>query len=61
MSKKAQKEEKLESKNAHADCDKAKKDFEIHHNDYHLVIKSGDDLCEVPEMYLQNLKTEGVL
>lgn len=39
----------------------AKKDFEIHHNDFHLVIKSGDELKDVPVIYLENLKTEGVL
>lgn len=39
----------------------AKKDFEIHQNDYHRVIKEGDDLSDVPECYHQNLKTEGVL
>lgn len=40
----------------------AKKDFEIHHNDFHLVIKEGDDLRKsVPEMYRENLKTEGVI
>ena len=39
----------------------AKKDFEIHHNDYHRTIKAGDDLSDVPEIYLQNLKTEEVI
>jgi hypothetical protein len=28
---------------------------------YHRVIAPGDDLSDVPEMYHQNLKTEGVL
>lgn len=39
----------------------AKKDFEIHQNDFHLVIKAGDDLSEVPAQFIPNLKTEGVL
>lgn len=40
---------------------KAKKDFVIHHNDYHRDIKEGDDLKDVPKLYIDNLKTEGVL
>jgi hypothetical protein len=39
----------------------AKKDFEIHHNDYHRVIKAGDDVSDVPEHYHPNLRAEGVL
>ncbi len=39
----------------------AKKDFEIHHNEYHKIIKMGDDLSDVPAHYHANLKTEGVL
>lgn len=39
----------------------AKKNFEIHHNDYHCVIKEGDDLSQIPELYHANLKTEGVI
>ena len=39
----------------------AKKDFAIHHNDYHRVIKKGDDLSDVPEMFHQNLMTESVI
>ncbi len=39
----------------------AKKDFEIHQNDYHLVIKAGDNISDVPEIYIPNLKSEGVL
>jgi hypothetical protein len=39
----------------------AKKDFEIHHNDYHRVIKAGDVLTDVPAHYHPNLKTEGVI
>lgn len=39
----------------------AKKDFEIHHNAFHLVIKVGDDLSNVPKIYLENLKAEGIL
>ncbi len=40
---------------------KAKKAFEINHNDYHRDIQVGDDLSDVPVMYHQNLKTEGVI
>lgn len=39
----------------------AKKDFSIHHNEYHREIKKGDDLSDVPELYLDNLRTEGVI
>ena len=39
----------------------AKKDFLILHNGYKRSIKVGDDLKDVPELYHQNLKTEGVI
>lgn len=39
----------------------AKKGFEIHHNEFHRVIKEGDDLSDVPAIYHANLKTEGVI
>jgi hypothetical protein len=39
----------------------AKKNFSLHHNEYHNEIKLGDDLSDVPELYLENLRTEGVL
>ena len=39
----------------------AKKDFEIHQNGYDRVIKVGDDLSDVPELFHPNLRTEGVL
>lgn len=39
----------------------AKKDFVIHHNDYHREIKIGEDVSDVPTMFHQNLKTEGVI
>lgn len=39
----------------------ALKDFEIHHNDYHRVIKVGENLSDVPEKYFENLKTEKVI
>jgi hypothetical protein len=39
----------------------AQKDFEIHHNEYHRVIKCGDDLSDIPELYHPNLKAEGVI
>lgn len=49
-----------ESSRAHSSL-VAKKDFEIHHNGYQRKIKAGDDLSDVPEKYLANLRTEGVL
>jgi len=39
----------------------AKKDFVIHHNDFHLEIKKGDNLKQVPDRFYQNLKTEKVI
>lgn len=39
----------------------AKKDFKIVHNDFSLEIKEGDSLDGCPEMYLPNLKAEGVI
>lgn len=39
----------------------AKKDFKIVHNEYVREIKVGDDLSDVPNMYLENLRTEQVL
>lgn len=39
----------------------AKKDFVIHFNEIHIEIKAGDDVSHVPEMFLENLKTEQVI
>jgi hypothetical protein len=39
----------------------AKKDFRISHNGFELSIKAGDDISNVPVVYHQNLKTEGVI
>jgi len=39
----------------------AKRDFVIFQNDFRADIKKGDDLSEIPEIYHQNLKTEGVI
>lgn len=39
----------------------AKKDFRIVHNEVDISIRVGDDLSEVPQMYLANLRTEGVI
>lgn len=41
---------------------KAKKDFTIHHNEFHIVIKKGDnfDGSKIPKMFWENLKTEKV-
>lgn len=39
----------------------AKRDFVISQNEYFRKIKTGDDLSDVPEMFLQNLKTEKVI
>ena len=51
-----EKEKKPEAKKL-----QAKKDFEIHHNDYHRVIKKGEDISDVPNKFHENLKTEGVV
>jgi len=39
----------------------AKRDFVIKQNEFYLEIKTGDDLSEVPKLYLENLKTEQVI
>jgi hypothetical protein len=39
----------------------AKKDFVISQNEFHRVIKAGDDISDLPAHYLPNMKTEGVL
>jgi hypothetical protein len=39
----------------------AKKNFKIVQNDFVLEIKVGDDLTDVPERFVENLKTEGVI
>lgn len=39
----------------------AKKDFVLVHNDYARTIVAGDDLSDVPAIYHENLRTEGVL
>lgn len=41
----------------------AKKDFLICHNKIRIEIKQGDDLekLKIPKMFMQNLKTEGVI
>lgn len=39
----------------------AKKDFLIRHNGYERSIRAGDDISDVPALYHQNLRTEGVL
>lgn len=39
----------------------AKKDFVIRHNEYLKEIKVGDELKDVPSIYIENLFTEGVL
>ncbi len=43
----------------------ALKDFEIYHptseNVYQRKIKKGEDLSDVPAIYHENLKTEGVI
>lgn len=40
---------------------KAKKDFLIVQNDFRADIKEGDDLGDIPPVYYENLKTEGVI
>ncbi len=39
----------------------ALKDFRITQNEVDIVIHAGDDLSAVPTLYLENLKTEGVI
>lgn len=39
----------------------AKRDFVIHQNEYHFEIKAGDDLSHIPELFIENLKTENVI
>lgn len=39
----------------------AKKDFVIVQNEFHISIKAGQDLKDVPKVYIPNLITEGVL
>ena len=39
----------------------AKRDFVIHQNEIHIEIKTGDDLSNVPKLFLENLKTEKVI
>ncbi len=48
------------SKKIFKDSYTAKKDFVIHHNDFHLEIKEGESV-DIPEKYVVNLKTEGVI
>lgn len=36
------------------------KDFVIHHNDIHIELKEGEE-CEVPSMFLDNLKAEKII
>lgn len=36
------------------------KDHVIHHNQYHIELKKGVK-AEVPEIFIPNLKTEGVI
>lgn len=39
----------------------AKKDFKIVHNNYVRDVKVGDDLSDIPLMYVSNLKAENVI
>ena len=59
IKKKVSDKEKSEEKSSSSV--RAKKDFVISFNDYHREIKEGDDLSDVPEMFIQNLKTENVI
>ncbi len=62
MAKDKKMNEELESENqAMKSGMVAKKDFELYHNEYHRKIKAGDDISDIPSMYHENLKTEGVL
>ena len=55
------KPEKKEEKKKKSKKLVAKKDFVIHHNDFHLDIKEGDELKDLPEKFVENLKTEKVI
>ena len=66
MAKKKNQSESVDQVEAIAECVEperlvAKKDFEIFHNGYHRKIAAGEDISDVPKLYHQNLKTEGVL
>lgn len=39
----------------------AKRDFLIVQNEIRIEIRKGDDLAAIPERFVQNLKTEGVI
>ena len=39
----------------------AKKDWVLFQNEYHRVIKQGDDCSDVPEQLKSALRTEGVI
>ncbi len=39
----------------------AKKDFHIVQNEHDIKIKKGDDVSGVPQKFMPNLKTEGVI
>lgn len=39
----------------------AKKDFTICFNEYSRKIEAGEEIGDVPEIFHQNLKTEGVI
>jgi hypothetical protein len=54
-------ENKMEAKPKPQSDRIAQRDFVICHNDYFRQIKEGEDLSDVPALYLENLKTEGVL
>ena len=54
-------EEKPKKKAAKKSSLVAKKDFRIVHNEYDIKIVEGDTLDDVPEMFLENLRTEGVI
>ena len=53
--------EELQDVQAEQQAMKAKKGFVILHNDFFREIKTGDDLSDLPEKFIQNMKTEGVL
>lgn len=55
-------DEKKEAKNKpEKQVISAKKSFTICQNEFFREIKAGDDLSDIPEVYIENLKTEGVL
>lgn len=57
----ATKTKKATKKTKESSTLKARKDWHIVHNEHDIVIRKGDDLSEIPEVFLPSLKAEGVI